>query len=858
MHTKTLALFAVVALVGVAGCSCSDGTMMTGTDAGDGSSNADGSMSGDAGPRGDGAANTDGAATDGSASGDSATMPDSTCTGTCGGDAATPIDAAGMACSADQTCSSSPSTVGIGVCRAGVQSCVAGTLGACGGEVVPGGEACNGLDDDCDHSVDEGLPMIACGTGICARMAASCVNGAISTACTPGTGMANDSLCNMMDDDCDRLVDEDCTCVRVTTTGNDATGNGTSMPFRTIQAAINHAVATPAGPQIVCVAEGAACGASATYAADVVMANGVSVYGRYESTTWTRCTTGSTIITPTSALGVQFGSAINTATALGGFTVNRATASTTSAVTVDGATHVALVQITVNNTPTVTSSYGINLINGAAATITQCVIWGGFGTSESIGVRSVMSTPTITNNCASLDATGRCNQFCGPTNPAIRGGGQFTAGGPAGPGVGDSWAVLLDRSPGALVETTALCGNSGDRGATLRVIGDATGTIVRTSNMNAFGGSMDSHGIWLEDCGGAAPWIVSNHMIQATGTSQTTRVDGIRSIGDCHPVIDSNVSISGGGEGNTSNAIGVYCGINGTGTASRCAILDNAYIGGSSAGFPPSATGVRCDDGGCLRIERNHINGRGGDDSWGLWLGVTGTFVDRNWIAGGCSSNSATGIYSAGSFARIQNNFVHGYDGAVCTGNPLQLGAVHTSIGIDVVAFPSSNELDVNGNTFEAHPATNSAAGCSAIGLRLEAMMGTTPMAHGVYRNDIFHATGCTAAAAGGNFVVREEGASTDPRIFTYDDLDPSGSAVLYYDEGTTALSSAAMVNALTDAIFGNVLAADPMFVTYPTDLHIQAASMCDNAGTPTGTAGYDYDGDVRSTTTPDIGADER
>jgi hypothetical protein len=663
----------------------------------------------------------------------------------------------------------------------------------------------------------------------------------------------------MMDDDCDGLVDEDCTCVRVTTTGNDTTGNGASMPFRTIQAAINHAVATPSAPRIVCVAAGGACGASATYAGDVVMSNGISVYGRYESTNWARCPNSTTTIVPASPLGVQFGSSISTATALGGFTVNRAMATTTSGVTVDGATQVTLVDVTVNNTPTVTNSYGINLINGAAATITRSVIWGGFGTSESIGVRSVQSTPTITNNCLSLDASGRCNQFCGPTNPAIRGGGQFTGGGPAGPGVGDSWAVLLDRSPGALLETTALCGNDGDRGATLRVIGDATGTIIRNNNMNAFGGAMDSHGIWLEDCGGAAPWIVSNHTIQAVGDTQTTRVDGIRSIGDCHPVVDSNVLISGGGEGNTSNAIGVYCGINGTGTSSRCAILDNASIQGSQQGFPPSATGVRCDDGACLRIERNHINGRGGDSSWGLWLGVTGTFVDRNWIAGGCSLTSATGIYSAGSYARIQNNFVHGYDGTVCTGSPILLGAVRTSIGIDVVAFPTSNEIDVNGNTFEAHPATNSAATCTAIGLRLEAMMGAMPLPHGVYRNDIFHASGCAGGAGGGgSFAVREEGASTDPRIFTYDDLDPSGGAVLYYDEGTTALSSAAMVNALTDAMFGNVLGVDPMFAMYPTDLHILATSMCDNTGTPTGAPAYDYDNDMRSTTTPDIGADER
>ena len=72
--------------------------------------------------------------------------------------------------------------------------------------VHPGApEACNGLDEDCDGSVDEGLNSAFCGLGACRREVANCAGGEVQR-CTPGEPA--EELCNGEDDDCDGLADE--------------------------------------------------------------------------------------------------------------------------------------------------------------------------------------------------------------------------------------------------------------------------------------------------------------------------------------------------------------------------------------------------------------------------------------------------------------------------------------------------------------------------------------------------------------------------------------------------------------------------------------------------------------------------
>ncbi len=99
----------------------------------------------------------------------------------------------------------------LGVCSASVQACTDGAL-TCVQTVQPSPvESCDGLDNDCDGTVDEDIVALTrCGDGECRAFGTiSCVNGAIVDSCTPGTPAPDDTVCDGLDNDCDGSVDED-------------------------------------------------------------------------------------------------------------------------------------------------------------------------------------------------------------------------------------------------------------------------------------------------------------------------------------------------------------------------------------------------------------------------------------------------------------------------------------------------------------------------------------------------------------------------------------------------------------------------------------------------------------------------
>ncbi|MBM4353506.1 MAG: hypothetical protein FJ109_06865 [Deltaproteobacteria bacterium] len=97
-------------------------------------------------------------------------------------------------------------TCGYGVCQHSVDTCADGLLQVCNPMEGASPESCDGLDNDCDKMVDEDQGILMCGLGVCASSVAACKDG-VPQLCTP-LDLATDEVCDAKDNDCDGFVDE--------------------------------------------------------------------------------------------------------------------------------------------------------------------------------------------------------------------------------------------------------------------------------------------------------------------------------------------------------------------------------------------------------------------------------------------------------------------------------------------------------------------------------------------------------------------------------------------------------------------------------------------------------------------------
>ncbi|MDF1564024.1 MAG: hypothetical protein P1V51_13330 [Deltaproteobacteria bacterium] len=769
-------------------------------------------------------------------------------------------------------------TANRGVCRSGQEWCIEGIWYPCHGQVLPSEETCNGLDDDCDGTDDESVPLPTCGIGVC-EAEGRCSGGALG-ACVPGTPApgGEGTLPNGEDDDCDGVVDEVLNasgnlpdCIFVAPTGADTPGNdgrNSLLPLRTLQFAQAEAERQLATEEqvTICVAGGPICGTgTADYVIDTAtegfrMHDRVSIVGSYESTTWTECPGHTTRLLTHHPQGLMVPDTVQNPTALARMVLRRAQADLIG-MTISGArsftlSNVAIIGAEVSESTTL----GLSIKNGAEVRATRLNVHGGGGVLSSVGIKVEASRLQLEDSCTPDPNAGGCGSCAGDWSRGIHGVESWVASqGAVGIELIDAQDTTLDR--------ISICDTQATYGLGLRVSGRAQGVALRQSWIEASHAGQTGLGVLLE-CHRGAPEIAFNPAILASsdGASPGSSALGIVAGRDCPAVIHGNGAIVGAASvTGLSMAAGIFCEgvpddppIDDPGTASACQIIGNRFIaGGGELAAPVTALGVACGGGACARIEGNRIEGAEGNPGAAhsaalVLMPDSRPLVARNQLMGGCADPArpegtywAAGLEAMDSGARVENNAILGGNCVATTGS--------VAFGLLAHVTRSTYDLDVVNNTIDG-----GGYGGATVGIAFDSDP-ADPIRRGYYRNNVVRpgrgdygwAFGAMSAGArprtlGTNLVWL----SRSSQALAIDYSNPASPVV-----ANDVAEARAFLGEAFDVLFGDPRLVAPDSV--PLDPHVEGGSACVDAGAPGGAPQGDFDLQRRDDGAIDLGADE-
>ncbi len=207
----------------------------------------------------------------------------------------------------------------------------------------------------------------------------------------------------------------------------------------------------------------------------------------------------------------------------------------------------------------------------------------------------------------------------------------------------------------------------------------------------------------------------------------------------------------------------------------------------------------------------------------------------NNIVMGGTSTNY--GIYL---------NYVNGSstDRSVIENNMVAMNSSSTTSAARGIYIYHCNNFDILHNSVSV--ANGSATTGRALYLNKSTITSYFTAAGNVVKNNIFTNTGGGYAAEASSSAVAGTYFTADYNVY-----NATGTSPFKYNNSTVATLAAWQTATSQDA---NSAFGDPLYNS-ATDLHAQGA-LANNAGTSVGTL-TDIDGDSRSTSTPDVGADE-